>query len=242
MPRTRRNHPEPLIWSQPPPPPRQRALDRETIVRAAIEVADLGGLPALTMSTVASRLGPYTSMALYRYVHSKEGLTDLMLDAATAEIPIPGTPSGDWRSDLHRLAMDTWAMVRRHGWYAQLVHTRPPVGPHMMRRTEFSLSVLVGQGMSVATAMSYTALIDRHVFGNGLQAAEEDQMRERYGLDSAEEFVAAIESVRRLATAEGHCPHLAAWLAEPTGPTVDEQVELGLACLLDGIAARLPRP
>lgn len=96
--------------------------------------------------------------------------------------------------------------------------------------------------MSVATAMSYAALIDRHVFGNGLQAVEEDQLRECYDLDSAEEFLAAIASVRQLATSDGRCPHLAAWLAEPTGPTIDGQVELGLACLLDGIAARLPQP
>ena len=184
-------------------------------------------------------------MALYRYVNSKDGLTDLMLDAATAEIPIPDAPSGDWRGDLHRLAMDTWEMVRRHGWYAQLVHTRPPVGPHMLRRTEFALSVLVEQGMSVATAMTYAALIDRHIFGNGLQAAEEDQMRERYGLESAEDFLDAIASVRELVGAGdggARYPHLTAWLAEPSGPDVTGQVELGLECLLDGIAARLPAP
>src|SRR5437588_597933 len=122
----RRGKPAPLIWSHPPPPPRQRTLDHETIVNAATETAADGGLPAL-----------------------------------------------------------------------------------------------VEQGMPVTTARSYAALIDRHVFGNGLQAVEEDQMRERYGLDTAEEFLAAIASVRELATADGGYPHLAAWLAEPTGPTID---------------------
>src|SRR5690606_12164169 len=115
---SRRDHPAPSIWSLPPAPPRQRALDREAIVRAAMEVADGGGVRALTMSAVARRLGPYTPMALYRYVHSKDGLTDLMLDAAAAEVPVPKAPSGDWRADLRRLAMDTWAMVSRHRWYA----------------------------------------------------------------------------------------------------------------------------
>ena len=36
-------------------------------------------------------------MALYRYVHSKDGLVDLMLDAATAEIEVrarAGAPRG----------------------------------------------------------------------------------------------------------------------------------------------------
>lgn len=234
---TRKDEPAPLIWQQPPPPPRRRALDRETIVAAAIEIADRGGLSALTMNAVARHLGPYTAMALYRYVHSKDGLVDLMLDTATAEIPIPAAPSDDWRADLHRLAMDTWAMVRRHGWYAQLVHTRPPLGPHMMRRTEFALSVLAGQDVPIPEAMSYASLIDRHIFGNGLQAAEEDRMRERYGLTTPGDFLDAIHSVRDRA---GDHPHLTAWLSDPTGPAIDYEVELGLTCLLDGIATRLP--
>jgi hypothetical protein len=59
------------------------------------------------MKAVAIKLGPYSSMALYRYVRSKDGLADLMLDAVTAEIPIPAGPSGDWRTDLRTLATGT---------------------------------------------------------------------------------------------------------------------------------------
>src|SRR6478609_6699549 len=86
----------PLIWTQPPPPPRQRSLGREEIVAAAIALADEAGPAALTMKAVAGRLGPYSAMALYRYVYSKDGLIDLMLDAAGAEIPVPTEPTGDW--------------------------------------------------------------------------------------------------------------------------------------------------
>src|SRR4051812_18786511 len=122
--------PIPLIWTQPPPPPRQRALGREEIVAAAIGLADEAGPPALTMKAVATRLGPYSPMALYRYVNNKDGLVDLMLDAATAEIPLPELPGRDWRADLQTLAVDTREMTARHPWYALLLHTRPPAGPH----------------------------------------------------------------------------------------------------------------
>ena len=101
---------------------------------AAIGLADEAGAGALTMKAVAARLGPYSAMALYRYVHSKDGLVDLMLDAATAEIPRPVQPGPDWRADLEELAAQTRQMTRRHPWYAVLYHTRPPAGPHMMRR------------------------------------------------------------------------------------------------------------
>jgi AcrR family transcriptional regulator len=90
-------------------------------------------------------LGSYSAMALYRYVHSKDGLIDLMLDAATAEIALPDGPGQDWRARLHALAVATRQMTKRHPWYPALFHTRPPAGPHMMRRREFMLAVLTGR-------------------------------------------------------------------------------------------------
>lgn len=209
-------------------------------MRAAIAIADEGGLPALTMSAVAERLGSYTPMALYRYVHSKDGLVDLMLDAVTASIDIPEQPTGDWRADLHGVATRTWDVVKRHIWYAQLVSSRPPVGPHMLRRTEFILAALTRHGVPVTDAMTYLAVLDRYIIGVALQEAEERQMRARYGIASPEKFLAALEPVRKLAGADGRCPTFVRWLEAPSGPTLDEQFQLGLACLLDGFAARLP--
>jgi AcrR family transcriptional regulator len=240
VPRNSAALPAPLVWTLPPPPPRQRALGREEIVSAAIAVADEAGAGGLTMKAVAARLGPYSPMALYRYVHSKEGLVDLMLDAAAAEVPVPAKPGSDWRADLRGLALGTREMIKRHGWYPVLVHTRPPAGPHLMRRTEFMLAVLVNRGLTVPVAMTYAALVDRHILGSGLQEAQEARTLRSQGLESPKAFLAAIATVHDLAAAQGDLPHLTGWLAEPTGPTVDEQFDLGLNMLLDGIAARLP--
>ena len=230
----------PLIWVQPPPPPRQRSLGREEIVAAAIALADEAGPDALTMKAVAARLGPYTAMALYRYVYNKDGLVDLMLDAATAEVPRPAQPGPDWRADLMELAAQTRLMIKRHPWYAVLIHTRPPVGPHMMQRLEFMLQVLTAQGASTAAAMTYAALIDRHIFGSGLQEAEEARMSQRHGLDDDAGLATAMAAVHDLAAASGLYPLLTSWLARPAGPSADEQFDLGLGFLLDGIATQLP--
>jgi AcrR family transcriptional regulator len=228
----------PLIWVQPPPPPRQRSLGREEIVAAAIALADEAGPGALTMKAVAARLGPYTAMALYRYVSNKDGLVDLMLDAATAEIPLPPRPGPDWRADLLELAVQTRLMIKRHPWYAVLIHTRPPVGPHMMQRLEFMLRVLTAQGASTAAAMTYAALIDRHIFGSGLQEAEEARMSRRHGLEDEASLAAAMGAVHNLAAAGGRYPLLTSWLARPAGPSAGEQFDLGLGFLLDGIATQ----
>jgi AcrR family transcriptional regulator len=232
--------PAPLIWTQPPPPPRQRSLGREEIVAAAIALADEAGAAALTMKAVAGRLGPYSAMALYRYVHSKEGLVDLMLDTATAEVPLPGRPGPDWRADLAELAARTRQMTTRHPWYPALFHTRPPAGPYLMARLEFMLEVLTAQGATTAAAMTYAALIDRHIFGSGLQEATEARMSREHGLDDEAALRTAMASVRDLAAAGGRFPLLTSWLAQPSGPAPEEQFQLGLGFLLDGIARCLP--
>jgi len=229
-----------LIWTQAPPPPRQRSLGREEIVTAAIALADEAGADALTMKAVATRLGPYTPMALYRYVHSKDGLVDLMLDRVVAEIPVPDRPGPDWRADLQALAGQTRQMIKRHPWYAVLFHTRPPAGPRTMARLEFMLAVLTERRASPAAAMTYAALIDRHILGSGLQEAEEARMSQRHDLDDPGTMAAALATVHDLAAAAGRYPVLTRWLADPAGPPADEQFELGLSFLLDGIASRLP--
>ncbi len=232
--------PAPSIWTQPPPPPRQRSLGREEIVDAAISLADESGASAVTMKAVAQRLGSYSAMALYRYVYSKDGLVDLMLDAAAAEAALPADPGPDWRADLRDVAFATRAMIARHPWYARLSHTRPPTGPHQMERIEFTLAVLTGQGAPLHAAMSYAALIDRHILGSGLQEAEEDRASQRAGLTDGAALLAAFAPVHDLAAADGRFPLLASWLAAPSGPSPDEQFRLGLEFLLDGIATRLP--
>ena len=208
---------------------------------AAIALADEAGPDALTMKAVASRLGPYSAMALYRYVYNKDGLVDLMLDAATAEIPLPARPGPDWRADLRELAAQTRQMIKRHPWYALLIHTRPPVGPHMMRRLEFMLRVLTERGASTAAAMTYAALIDRHILGSALQEAEEARMSQRHGLDDDASLTAALAAVHDLAAASGRYPRLTSWLAQPSGLSPGEQFDIGLGFIIEGIATQMPR-
>jgi AcrR family transcriptional regulator len=153
------------VWTPEPP----RALDRPRIVAAATAVADESGAAAITMKAVATRLN-CTPMALYRHVQNKDGLIDLMLDHGAAEIPLV---AGPWRPALHALSLATRAMIKQHPWFAELVHTRPPAGPNQMRRVEFMLSTLTTAGASLPEAMTYAAMLDRHVFGSGLQEAVE---------------------------------------------------------------------
>src|ERR1700747_1644424 len=99
---------EPSIWTRPARAARRPSLSQDAIVRAAIAVAAAGGTDALTMQAVAQALGAFTPMSLYRYVYSKEGLIDLMLDAVLGEAKPPEQSSGDWSADVYDLELRMW--------------------------------------------------------------------------------------------------------------------------------------
>ena len=131
-------------------------------------------------------------------------------------------------------------MATRHGWYARVVHASPPLGPNMLRRTEAVLEILTRQDATATEAVTYAALLDRHVFGGALQAAAERDLTTRYGLVTPDELTEAIAAARDLVAADGRYPVLSSWMARPTVTTPREQLELSLTFLLDGIAGRLP--
>ena len=68
-----------LAWGIAADPQRgpKRELTIERIVEVAVRLADDGGLSAVSMAAIAGELG-VTSMALYRYVTSKDDLLVLM--------------------------------------------------------------------------------------------------------------------------------------------------------------------
>jgi AcrR family transcriptional regulator len=233
----------PPIWTFPEPPARNWGLGRPEIVRAAVRLADTDGTDAPALRTIAKELGASTPMSLYRYVHNKDGLVDLMLDAANAEVATPRQPGDDWRAELTALAGEQWSMTKRHPWFGRLVHRRPPVGPNALRIQEFLLATFDGLGLDLPSALRYARLLDGYVVGQALQWAEEHRMRRDNALTTLDDVRA---QVRSWAPVNGDDHPLsrrsrANFLAGSAAPLdEDQQFDLGLACLLDGIAARLP--
>src|SRR4051812_2013517 len=78
--------------ARPGPKPAFQLAD---IGRAAIKLADAGGLSAVSMSKVAAELG-VTTMALYRYVEAKDDLYVVMLDEAFG-VPPEVSDTAEWR-------------------------------------------------------------------------------------------------------------------------------------------------
>ncbi|MGE6738201.1 GntR family transcriptional regulator, partial [Streptomyces sp. NPDC059900] len=111
---------------------------RQRILRAAVELADTGGLHTLTMRRLAAALdlGP---MSLYRFVAGKDELLTEMADLVFADLSLPDDGPLGWRAKLELVARQQWRLCRRHLWLPRVVSfTRPALVPNMMAHTEWT--------------------------------------------------------------------------------------------------------
>src|SRR4029434_380785 len=76
--------------------PRRTPLSRGRVLRAAVALADDGGIDALSMRRLAQELG-VVPMALYKHVANKDEMLGGMIDVVVGEIdpPLSGT---DWET------------------------------------------------------------------------------------------------------------------------------------------------
>jgi AcrR family transcriptional regulator len=224
------------VWFDEPPPPRAtEQLSREKVVAAAMAVADADARGDVTMRAVAARLGVRSPMALYRYVGSKNGLVDLMLDEVYGEIRVPVGTS--WRESLRGLGLSAWDAVQRHPWFARLSFSRPPLGPHALAMYDAALGALADVRIPVPARMAFVSTVFGQAVAFGLALLEERGMRQRVGLESDQDLAAAARPYLDRITAEGRYPHFIAWANDPQR---DEEpvraFETLLDWLLDGLA------
>src|SRR5215212_4121879 len=132
--------------TQPNQSPRPRApLSRERILRAAIALADEGGIDALSMRKLGQELG-VEAMSLYHHVANKDDLLDSIVDAVTSEIEVPGDP--DWKEALRRTAISSHEVFLRHRWACSLMMRRARVSPERMQWMEAVLRAFREAGFS----------------------------------------------------------------------------------------------
>lgn len=122
------------------PPGPARSLTVDGIAAAAVELADAGGLDAVTMRSVARAVGS-SAPGLYRYVASREELVGHMVDRVSADLDHP-TPSAAWLEDLLVVTERQVALHRAHPWLAAASAVPAPLGPHALDHLEWGLRVL----------------------------------------------------------------------------------------------------
>ncbi|MCU0504257.1 MAG: TetR/AcrR family transcriptional regulator C-terminal domain-containing protein [Chloroflexi bacterium] len=138
-------------------------LNRERVLRAAIDVADAEGLDAVTMRRVGQALG-VEAMSLYNHVDGKDALLDGMADLLVGEIETPPADV-EWKEALRRRAWSGRATVRRHPWAPALFAARPQVRLPMVAYLDGVTGCLLGAGFSPQLAHTAVHVLDSRVLG-----------------------------------------------------------------------------
>lgn len=211
-----------------------RGLSRESVVRAAVRVADAEGLRALSMRRVAAEFG-VSSMALYRHVAGKDELVLLMADAAFAGIELPEPAPDGWRARMEAGARLQWELYRRHPWLAQYLSiTRPQPMPRAMALIEWTMARVTGIDPVTLIHMAITLL--NHVLATAAGFEDDLEAEQETGLDQ-NQWMAAMEPVFEGILTSGSYPMYAGISGADEGAVNLESIfEFGLARLLDGMA------
>ena len=213
--------------------PRVR-LDKDRVLRAAIQIADKSGIESLSMRKLAQDLG-VEAMSVYYYVANKDEILDGILNFVISEFELAvGGP--DWKAAIRRSAISAHDVLMRHPWACNLMMSVRRVAPARMRYMESLLRSLREAGFSAnMTHHAYHAL-DSHIIGSTLWEAGYSSNKDLE--DVAKTFVAkTVKEYPYLADhAEQH-------MTRSKRKDVPE-FEFGLDLILDGlekIRARPPR-
>ncbi|WP_433764837.1 TetR/AcrR family transcriptional regulator [Prescottella agglutinans] len=154
------------------PSPRspRRPLSRERVLEAAIEVADRGGVEAITMRRVAQELG-VEAMSLYHHVPNKDALLDGVVDAVFAAIELPDPECDDWRDAIRARATSARTVLSQHTWALGLMDSRRHPGRATLRHHDTVLGVLRRAGFTLPMAAHAVSLVDSYIDGYVLQEA-----------------------------------------------------------------------
>jgi AcrR family transcriptional regulator len=207
--------------------PRAR-LNRDRVLRAAIALADAGGIESLTMRKLGVDLG-VEAMSLYNHVANKSDLLDGMIDGVFGEIDLP-TDATDWRAAMRRRAISARAVLSRHRWAIGLMESRSTPGPATLRHHDAVIGTLRKAGFSIGmSAHAYSAL-DSYIYGFALQEPS-------LPFDTAEETAKVAQAIMAQFSS-GEYPHLTEMAVEHVmqpGYDYGNEFAFGLDLILDGL-------
>jgi AcrR family transcriptional regulator len=208
------------------------ALTLDGVIAAAIEIADLEGLPGVSMAKVAERLG-FTTMSLYRYVSSKDELLLLMADRANREQTPVATPES-WREGLAAWATGVFTIYRQHPWLLRMPMSAPPAGPSQLLWMEAGLQNLARLDVHEGLKLQVVQLL------HGYARAEAQLSSDLSHPDPATGSTADYGRILRAVTDPATHPALTKLVSsgifdQPADYDDDIDFGFGLSTILDGI-------
>lgn len=203
-------------------------LSRERVLRAALVLADMGGIESLTMRKIGQELH-VEAMSLYNHIANKDDILDGIVDLVFSEIALP---SGhvDWKTAMRQRAISARDVLLRHPWATSLMQSRTKPGSATLRHNDAVIGSLRKAGFTIDMAAHAFSVLDGYIYGFALQ-----QINLPY--HTVEENAVFAESLSQQLSADEY-PHLAAMINEHAmkpGYDYGEEFEFGLDLILDGL-------
>ena len=146
--------------------PRAR-LNRDRVLRTAIELADAHGIEALTMRKLGEELG-VEAMSLYNHVSNKGDLLNGMVDVIFGEIELP-SHGDDWKPAIRKRSISFRDVLSRHPWATGLKDSGTAPGPSTLRHHNRVIGTFRNSGFSVAMTAHAFSAVDSYVYGFAVQ-------------------------------------------------------------------------
>ena len=208
---------------------RRVPLTRGRVLQAAVDLADRGGIDALSMRKLGQELD-VEAMALYRHVRNKDDILDGIVEAIVGEIDDPG-PGDDWKSTLRRKVVSARQVMLRHPWAPRVLEERPSLGPTVLAYVDSVLGILLDGGFPLDLA--HHAL---HVMSSRILGFNQDLFDDGGESDPTPEAAAIL--ARSMADRYPHLTKLALAASHDGGlGRCDDDVEFyfGLDLIIDGL-------
>ncbi|MEO6142883.1 MAG: TetR/AcrR family transcriptional regulator [Dermatophilaceae bacterium] len=207
---------------------RRTPLSRERVLRAAIVLADTGGIEALSMRRLGEELG-VEAMSLYNHVADKGDILDGVTDLVFSEIALPSGRAG-WRAAMRLRAFSAREALLRHPWASALMQSRTKPGPATLRHHDSVIGALRQAGFTIHLAAHAFSVIDSYIYGFA-------QQQQNLTYATSREAAVVADSLLGQLPADDY-PHLAEMITEHAmkpGYDYDEEFEFGLELILDGL-------
>jgi AcrR family transcriptional regulator len=216
-------------------------LSRWRVLRAAVDVADRGGLEALTMRRLAQELG-VEAMSLYHHVANKEAILDGVVEVVVEEIheavdraeaPDPGD---DWKTAMRARILAARTVLVGHPWAPRVLETRSTTSLAVVGYFDGVLGIFRAAGFSYDLAHHALHALGSRALGFSQELFEADDPE-----------AADAETTAMLEQMADRFPHIVGMLAEVAHDDADTtlgwcddqfEFEFGLDLILDGLERR----
>ncbi len=146
------------------PQKQQTRLNRDRVLRAAVDLADAEGIDALSMRNLSDRVG-VVPMALYKHVTDKTDLLNGMVDVLITQIPPLQIVDTAWQPAVRERILTARQILLGHPWARTVVESLPTRSASVYEYLDSVAQLFLAGGLSADLTHHAMHAIGSRVWG-----------------------------------------------------------------------------